>query len=235
MFATQPSGQHNRTTAADMVKNGQFSRLYPVSGVSEQFGGNRLTGALYPHKTTPADDTAIRKTEVAPASHSANARPGAKGIGATRDTQSKTYNEAKRPLAGSHTAGVSIHQQTAANSFKKIKAAQLTARDFTAHQTTTRRGGSSQTGILKPLAGTSDTFNVGGNGGRSSSTVKVIGEHYIGLHRVVVAAKPTPAPNRLQGRLVVHTSGPARMTTQTGGQVHHMGFALMGTQAGVVR
>ena len=180
-----------------------FSLSY--SPVSNQVGGNRLTGAWHPQLTVPSNRKQIKTLVVRPT----QTRDATTGYTGAVGQKVPFNNTNVRPLAGSHHGNVPIQAQHGANTLRNQHMSRATARDLHGVNTTSRRGGSSITHFLKPLAGTHDTYALPAThaGGRNSAeivTVKSV--HHFGLHKVVVTKRQPVSPSRPVGRISKRTA-----------------------------
>jgi hypothetical protein len=164
-----------------------------------QVGGNRLTGAWHPQLLVPSNRKQIKTLTARPTQAKAIDAPGQIS---NRAGQKVPFNNSNsKPLAGSHSAGVSMQAFTGANTLMGQRTSRATARSLTGLNTTTRRGGGSNSHFAKPVAGTSDVFALPGpSGGRNTASfTKVSSVHHIGLTRVVSTKHMPRSVNRPQG------------------------------------
>lgn len=187
-------------TPGNKKNSKSFSLSRTVDNRSNQVGGNRLTGAWHPQLTVPSNRKQI-KTFVARPTQSRDATTGYTGaVG-----QHVPFNNTNtRPLAGSSHSGVSRHEQSGANTLRNQHKLRSTARGISGVNTTTRRGGSSNIGFIKPVAGTSNTYALPStaSGGRNNAElVTVSSVHHIGLTKIVVSKRVGATPSRKVGRI----------------------------------
>lgn len=192
------SGSVGAAVPGAKVNSKSFSATHSTKHT--QVGGNRLTGAWHPQLTVPTNRKQIKTYVAKPTEH----RIGATGFTGAVGQKIPFNNTNTRPLAGSHHANVNMRAQNGANSLRNQHMTRATARGISGVSTTTRRGGSSQSGFLKPVAGTVDTFallapHAGGRGSTELVTVK--STHYFGLHKVVVTKHAPVNPTRPVGRV----------------------------------